>query len=305
MTPHEHAQISYGQQWKALISKKINILKNYVMYKPDCSGRYATIEQYGDLDLEEKTARFEEKAAVELPTARAFIFPKNFERTVHFDEDDEWKLNRLGVPMPEAAKRLMEAGERTMEDIIFDAILGTTTVGNGPEEAMTTEALGADQTVDVNLGGGGNTNLTRGKILEAIRRFMDNDVWGQGTDENDMLCMAVTPKALFALWQDTIVTNSDFRRFTGGKPYDKGMIEDFLGVKFLVSSRFNRHLDGNVQSCPMWVKKYVSYGDWKKATTRVWHREENGSDNIRFKFRAGAVREQKEGVVNILTDISV
>jgi hypothetical protein len=107
MTPHEHAQISYGQQWEALISKKINILKDYVTYKPDCSGRYGTVEQFGDLDLEEKTARFEEKAAVELPTARAFIFPKNFERTVHFDEDDEWKLNRLGVPMPEAAQRLM------------------------------------------------------------------------------------------------------------------------------------------------------------------------------------------------------
>tara|TARA_R110002153_G_scaffold57870_2_gene158967 strand:+ start:4442 stop:5359 length:918 start_codon:yes stop_codon:yes gene_type:complete len=304
MTPHEHAQISYGQQWNDKISKRINILKDYVTYKPDCSGRYATIEQYGDLDLEEKTARFEEKAAVELPTARAFIFPKNFERTVHFDEDDEWKLNRLGVPMPESAKRLMEAGERVAEDIIIDAILGTTTIGNGADEAMTTEILDGDQVVAVNLGGGANTNLTQAKILESIRVFMDNDAWGQGTDDNESLCMGVTPKALFALWTDSMVTSSDFRSFAGGKPFDKGVIETFLGVKFLVSSRFSRHLSTNTQSCPMWLKSKVAYGDWKKSTTRVWETPGNGATNIRFKFRAGAVREEKKGVVNILCDIT-
>ena len=308
MSPHEHAQISYGQQWQELISKKINVLKDYVKYKPDCAGRYATIEQYGELDLEQKTARFEEKAAVELPTARAFIFPKNFERTVHFDEDDEWKLNRLGVPMPESAKRLMEAGERTMEDIIIDAILGTSTIGNGAEESMTTEVLDGDQVVPVDLEvPATNTNLTREKILEGIRVFMDNDAWGQGTMENETICMAVTPKAIMSLWTDTAVTSSDFRSFAGGKVFDKGIIEDFLGVKFLVSSRFSRHLDtgGTIQSCPMWLKSKVSYGDWKKATTRVWNEPANGSDNIRFKFRGGAVREEKKGVVNILCDITV
>lgn len=305
MTPHEHAQISYGQQWKDLISKKINILKNYVSYKPDCAGRYATIEQFGDLDLEEKTARFEEKAAVELPTSRVFLFPKSFERTVHFDEDDGWKLNRLGVPMPESAKRLMEAGQRTMEDITVDAILGTATIGNGADEAMTTEALPSGQIVAVDLEDGAtNTNLTRAKILEAIRIFMDNDAWGQGTEENEALCMAVTPKALQSLWTDTAVTSSDFRSFAGSRPFDKGMIEEFLGVKFLVSSRFSRHLTNNVQSCPMWLKSKVTYGDWQKASTRVWNDPANGSDNIRFKFRAGAVREEAKGVVNVLADIT-
>tara|TARA_R110000772_G_scaffold2593_4_gene9461 strand:+ start:334 stop:1251 length:918 start_codon:yes stop_codon:yes gene_type:complete len=305
MTPHQHAQISYGQQWEANISKKINVLKDYVTYKSDCAGRYATIEQYGDLDLEEKTARFEEKAAVELPTGRAFLFPKNFERTVHFDEDDEWKLNRLGVPMPESAKRLMEAGERTIEDIIMAAILGDTTIGNGADESMTTEALDGDQVVAVNLGGGAATNLTPAKILEGIRIFMDNDAWGQGTDDNEALCMGVTPKAIMALWGETAITNSDFRTFTGGRPYDKGIIEDFLGVKFLVSSRFATHKTGTIQSCPMWLKSKVTYGDWKKATTTVWHEEANGSDNIRFKFRGGAVRTEKIGAVNILCDVSV
>ena len=304
MTPHEHAQIPYGQQWEATISKKINVLKNYVTYKSDCSGRYGTVEQYGELDLEEKTARFEEKAAVELPTSRAFIFPKNFERTVHFDEDDEWKLNRLGVPMPEAAQRLMQAGERTMEDIIVDAVLGTTTIGNGADEAMTTEILDGTQVVAVNYGGAGNTNLVRAKILEAITVFMENDAWGQGVEENEELCMGVTPRALKALWEDTMVTSSDFRQFAGGKPFDKGIIENFLGVNFLVSSRFTRHLTGNVQSCPMWLKSKVTYGDWKKATTRVWQTPGNGADNIRFKLRGGSVRKEKKGVVNVLADIT-
>lgn len=300
MTPHQHAQISYGQQWHERISKKINVLKDYVKYKPDCAGRYATIEQFGDLDLEEKTARFEEKPAVELPTERVFIFPQNFERTVHFDEDDEWKLNKLGVPMPESAQRLMEAGARTMEDIIFEAMLGTATVGNGASEAMTTEVLDGAQVIAV-----GSTNLTQAKILSAIQVFMENDAWGQGTEEDEVLCMGVTPATIMALWTNTSVTSSDFRQFTGGRPFDKGVIENFLGVKFLVSNRLaTNHLSGNNQSCPMWLKSKVCYGDWKAASTRVWNDPANGADNIRFKLRAGAVREQKKGVVEVLCDIT-
>jgi hypothetical protein len=205
--------------------------------------------------------------------------------------------------MPEAAQRLMQAGERAMEDITIDAILGTTTIGNGADEAMTTEVLDGDQVVAVNLSGS-NTNLTQAKILESIRVFMDNDAWGQGTDEGQQLCMAVTPKTLFALWSNINVTSSDFRQFAGSRPFDKGIIESFLGVKFLVSSRFSRHLSGNIQSCPMWLKSAVTYGDWKKATTNVWRTQGNGADNIRFKFRGGAVRKEKIGVVNILCDIT-
>ena len=168
---------------------------------------------------------------------------------------------------------------------------------------MSTEVLTSANQVAVNLEGS-NTNLTQAKILEGIRIFMDNDAYGQGTGDNEALCMAVTPKALFNLWSDSNVTSSDFRSHTGGRPFDKGVIEDFLGVKFLVSSRFSRHLSGNIQSCPIWLKSKVTYGDWKKANTTVWKTEGNGSENIRFKFRAGAVREELKGVVNVLADIT-
>jgi len=138
MTPHEHAQISYGQQWKARLSKKHNVLKNYVNYKGDCSGRYATIEQFGELELEEKTARHENKPGVELETFRRCIFPKSFNQKVKFDEDDEWKLNRLGVPMPQSAQRLMQAGQRKMEEIMLAGMLDAVTIGAVSDEAMTT-----------------------------------------------------------------------------------------------------------------------------------------------------------------------
>jgi hypothetical protein len=44
-----------------LISKKINVLKDYVTYKPDCAGRYATIEQYGDLDWKRRPLALKKK----------------------------------------------------------------------------------------------------------------------------------------------------------------------------------------------------------------------------------------------------
>ena len=308
MTPHEHARISYGQQWKALLSKKHNQLKNYVTYKGDCSGRIATIEQFGELDLEEKTARHEDNAAVELPTSRRFIRPRSFNRKVKFDEDDEWKLDRLGVPMPQSAMRLMQAGERVMEEITFDGMLDTQLIGTGPEEAFQNISLPNSQQIPVGFGvSAGNSGLTVAKILEGVRIFMDNDAWGQDSvlDGPDCLCLAASPKSLLNLWKEAVVTSSDFRSFTGGKPYDTAILEMFLGVKIMVTTGLRNRKVGNIQSVPMWLKSKVTYGDWKRATTDVWRDRDTGGDRIRFKFTGGATREEEKGVVEIFCDESV
>lgn len=303
MSPHEHARIAYGEQWKALLSKKHNVLKDYVTFKPDCSGRYATIEQFGEVDLEEKTARHENKPAIEMPTARRFLFPKAFNRTIKFDEDDGWKLDRIGVPMPQAAQRLMEAGARKMEEITFAGMLDTATIGNGAEEAMTTATLGSSQTVAVDISGA-NTGLTSAKILAGIKIFMNNEAWGQNTMENDQLCLAASPASLLNLWEETVVTSSDFRNFVGNKPYDTALLETFLGVRILATTGLSGRKTGNIQDIPMWVKSKVCYGDWKSAETDVWRDRETGGDRIRFKFVGGATREEEKGVVIIKADES-
>lgn len=305
MSPHEHARIAYGQQWKALLSKKHNQLKNFVTYKGDCSGRYATIEQVGTLELEEKTARHENTPAAELPTARVFMFPRSFNKKVKFDEDDGWKLDKIGVPMPQAAMRLMQAGERKMEEIIFAGMLDANTIGNGPEEAMTTESIDAGQTVAVNLTGA-NTGLTAAKIMEAVRIFMENNAWGQDSvlDGPDVLCLAASPKSLLKLWNESTITSGDFRTFAGGKPFDTGILESFFGVKLMVTTGLASRKSGNIQDIPMWLKSKVIYGDWQNAQTDVWRDRDTGGDRIRFKFTGGACREEKKGVVIIKADES-
>lgn len=310
MSPHEHAIIAYGQEWKALISKKHNALKDYVTYKGDCKGRYATVEQFGELNLEEKTARHEDRPAVELPTARRFLFPRSFNQKVKFDEDDGWKLDRIGVPMPQSARRLMEAGMRQMESITFAGMLDTATIGNGADEAMATIALSAynsgGQIVAVDLSGS-NTGLDSAKIIESVRIFMDNDAYGQDmhSDEPDMLCLGASPKSLLNLYNESKVTNSDFRNFAGGKPFDLGVLESFFGVKLMVTTGLSDRKSGNIQDIPVWLKSKVVYGDWKAAETNVWRDNDTGGDRIRFKFTGGATRTEEEGVVIIKADESV
>ena len=309
MSPHEHARISYGSQWKARLSKKHNQLKNFITYKGDCKGRYSTIEQFGDLDLEEKTARHENTPAVELPTYRRFIFPKSFNRKVKFDEDDEWKLDAIGVPMPEAAKRLMQAGMRKMEEITFGGMLDTQVMGDGAEEAMVNVALPSSQIIPVGYGlSSGNSGLTFQKILEGLTILMENDAWGQDSelDEPDIACLAASPRSLKGLWNEGVVTNSDFRSHTGGKPFDRGILEDFLGIKIMVTTGLkSRVSSAGINSVPLWMKSKVTYGDWKRASTDVWKDRDTGGDRIRFKFTGGATREQEEGVVEILVDETV
>lgn len=306
MTPHEHARISYGKQWKAKLSKKNNVLKDYVTYKPDCSGRYATVDQYGDLDLEEKTARHEDKPAVELETGARVIFPKTFNRKVKFDEDDGWKLDRLGVPMPQAAMRLMQAGARKKEEIIFAGMLDAATIIDGAGESMSTVNLTAANQVAVDYEGS-NTGLTSAKIIAAVGIFMTNNAWGQDTmtDEPDVLCLAASPTSLLNLWTESVVTNKDFRNFIGGTPYDTGKLESFFNVKILMTTALIARKTGNIQSIPMWLKSKVEYGDWQNADTDVWRDRDTGGDRIRFKFTGGATRTEEKGVVEIFCDESV
>lgn len=307
MSPHEHAQISYGQQWNALLSKKHNAIKDCVTFKSDCSGRYSTIEQFGTLDLEEKTARHEDKPAVELSTSRVFMFPRSFNQKVKFDEDDGWKLKALGTPMPQSAMRLMQAGERKIEEIMFDGMLGTSVIGNGADEAMINEDLPASQEVAVNFEDGStNSGLTVEKILEAQRIFMDNDAWGHSSvlDGADALCMAASPKTYIQLWKNAVLTNSDFRSFSGSRPFDTGILQDFLGIKLVVTTA-NLPKTGDVRTIPMWLKSKVHYGSWNNAETDVWRDRDTGGDRIRFKFTGGACREEAKGVVKIFADESI
>jgi hypothetical protein len=137
---------------------------------------------------------------------------------------------------------------------------------------------------------------------------MDNDAWGQDsvTDEPDQLCLAASPKSLLNLWNETVVTSSDFRQFAGGKPFDTGILENFLGVKLMVTTALATNWKtGDIQTIPMWMKSKVCYGDWKTAETRVWQDNDTGGDRIRFKFTGGATREEEKGVTYLLCDESV
>jgi hypothetical protein len=165
---------------------------------------------------------------------------------------------------------------------------------------------GGSQIVPADLGAG-NTNLESAKIIEGVRIFMEHDAYGQDmhTDQPDILCLAASPASLLNLYNESVVTNEDFRRFAGGKPFDTGILESFFGVRLMVTNGLSDRKTGNIQDIPMWLKSKVCYGDWKSADTAVWRDNDTGGDRIRFKFTGGATREEEKGVVIIKSDESV
>lgn len=302
MTVPEHYQIKYGQMWREKLQQGKNRLLPYVTYKTDCRGRYATIEQVDIVDLTEKTSRHEESQLHDPTTSRRFLFPRSFNRMVGFDEDDGWKLNSIEVPIMPVAEQLWKAGQRKMESVIFDGIKASNTVGNGEDEAQTTETFAAGNIIGIQVGssnGATNCDMTAGKIREAVELMMTNEALNPDNPD-DTAVLALSARQINALWEELTITSRDY---TNSGTLDSGKLENWLGLKILRSQQTPTDPSTATTRWAMaWVKSKVHFGIFDNWQSRMWIHNESGGTRYRVKFSAGACREEMNGVYRLLCD---
>lgn len=299
-TVPDHYQIKYGKTWESKLQEAKARFLPYVTYKTDCSGRYATIEQINPIDLNQKTSRHQRSQLFDPETARRFMFPKSYERMVGFDEDDGWKLNSIEVPVMPAAQELWNGGQRIMTDVLFDGINGDNTVGNGEDEAMTTQAFDSNNVVAVTFGssdGSTNNDLNTAKIRQMTQLAMANEAIDDD-DEDDATVIALAARQINALWDEAAVTSRDFSRH---ETFDKGKLESWLGHKLIRSQRVPTDAN-SYREVLLWVKSQVRFGIWDNWQSRMWIDEETGGTRYRVKVSVGATRKEEKGVYKALCD---
>lgn len=301
MTIPDHYQIKYGNTWREKLQEAKARFLPFVTYKGDCRGRYATIEQIDPIDLDEKTTRHQASILTEPTTSRRFMFPRSFNKMVGFDEDDGWKLNSIEVPIMPSANELYKGGQRKFTEVIFDGINGSNTVGNGEDEAMTTETFAAGNIIAVTVGdadGAGNTNtdMNTTKIRLATQGMMEDEVL-DGDNGEDETVLALSARQVNSLWDEAIITSRDFSR---RETLDLGKLEGWLGHRIIRSQLVPK--TGNNRECLLWAKSKVHFGIWDNWQSRMWIDETTGGTRYRVKVSIGACREQMEGVRRILCD---
>lgn len=299
-TVPDHYQIKYGNQWYAKLQEAKARFLDYVTYKSDCRGRYATIEQIDPIDLDEKTSRHQKSQLTDPDTARRFMFPRSFNKMVGFDEDDGWKLNSIEVPIMPAAEELWKGGQRKLTDVLFDGINGDNTVGNGEDEAMTTESFDSNNVVAVTFGssnGATNNDLNTAKVRQMTQLAMANEAINDD-DDDDATVIALAARQINALWEEAVVTSRDFSRH---ETLDKGKLEGWLGHKIIRSQRVPTDTN-SYREVLLWVKSQVHFGIWDNWQSRMWIDDETGGTRYRVKMSAGACRKEAAGVYKALCD---
>lgn len=252
----------------------------------------AVVDQYGAVEMQEITSRFQPMGRVDAAVDRRWIYPVDYSLPQMVDTFD--KLRLMVDPQGPLAQAAVKAAGRKMDEIIFDAFYADAKTGK--QGGTTTAFDTTNHRVDAAVGDSGDTGLNVDKILRAIRLLEDNDV----DTEAEMPILAITPKQHENLKRQTQVINTDFFTKNGGPVFaGDGRITEFAGCKIVVS----RLVPSNVsyRLCPMWVPSGMHLGIWSDIKARVDERPdiEGVPYQLYTTLTAAATRVEEGRVIQI------
>lgn len=298
-TIENNYQIKYSDKWGSLLQQEASRLEQYVTLERDLSGKVVYFDQFGLLDFQEKHIRIGSTVLGEAPTYRRALFPRTFTRAIGFDEFDASKLGDMDVPISKTIEGLRFAAARRMDDVMIEGFLGENVVGETGTQKVT---LPASQTIAadfVESGTKANSNLTVAKLRQTLSVLQRNEAWSpENRNYGDELVIAVTSSQIQSLLRETEVTSYDFNSV---RALADGMINTFMGFKFVRIERLPKDTATNNRSCLAWVKSKAQFGIWDDFKVKLSVRDDlEESLQVRAKFACGATRLQEEGFVKIL-----
>lgn len=255
------------------------------------------VEQIGPITMQPVTSRFGPMGRVDAPTDRRWIYPSDFDLPQLFDNFD--KLRLLIDPKSKSVTNAVNACGRQIDDLIISAFGGTAKTG---ETGSTSTAFLAGNVVSVIQGAAAATGLTVAKIREAKRLLLTNEAITM--DSPDLYC-AAGAKQLDNLLAEAQVISTDFNSTESGRPILRdGVIEKFLGIKFIHTERLGTGTDdqsGTSTPCYLWHKQGIHLGIWNDITTNISQRHDLQSEpwQAYVYMTAGATRLEEKRLTKI------
>ena len=220
------------------------------------------VDQYGAVEMQEITARFQPMGRVDAPTDRRWVYPVDYSLPQMVDNFD--KLRMMVDPQGPLAQAGQKGVGRQVDNILFDAFFADAKTGKAGGTTETFDTT--NHRVDAAVGAAADTGLNVDKILEA-RKIMQ----AYNVDlEMEELYMAITPQQELNLLRQTQVINTDYFTSNNAMPVLKdGRVTSFAGVNIVVSNLVQQNTAGTYRHCPMWVKSGMHLGVWKDVSARV------------------------------------
>lgn len=267
-----HYVQQYSTNIQLLLQQKGSKLADTVMAGMHVGKQASPVDQFGSVNAQKVTGRFQPMGRVDAPTDRRWVFPVDYDLPQLIDTFD--KLRILTDPMSSYVTNGAYAMGRAKDDEIITAYFGDAKTG---ENGGTTVAFGTTltsaggQNVSVDIGGAAS-GLNVAKLREAKKKLMANEV---DIDSDPLICI-VTAAQHDNLLADVQVVSGDFG-WKDAPVLKEGKLERFLGINFKHCERLTTGTDdqaGTSRQVPIYAKSGMYLGVWNDIENSITQRED-------------------------------
>ena len=272
----------FGANVEFLVQQKGSRLRSAVRVETGIVGEDAFFEQLAETAAVKKTVRNSNTPLVKSDHRRRRVSMYDFEWADLVDKQDKLKL----IIDPENAYAINAAWAlgRSMDDEIITAFNGLAATGKTGSTAV---ALPASQLVLPAA-----TGLTIDK-LRSTKEVLDS----ADVDPDEPRFLVCSPKQMTDLLETTEVTSADFNTV---RALVSGMLDTFMGFKFISSNRLPANATANGRLCFAWAMNGMLLGIAQDMQTRVEERPDKSFANqVYLSMGIGTTRMQEEKVVQI------
>lgn len=284
----EHFAIEYSTNIELLLQQKGSKIRQYIMSGSHVGKQASPVDQFGKVEMQQVSGRFEPIGRVDAAADRRWVLPKDYDLNQLIDSFD--KLRLLSDPTSSYVQNAVHAAGRQFDRLIIDAFFDDAKTG---ETGATSTPHGAGQVVAVNFGASSNTGLTVAKLREAKRKLMAAEV----DVESDPLCCVVTAQQHDNLLAEAQVISTDFNE----RPIlVEGKLSRFLGIDFIHSELLETD-SNSYRRVPIFAKSGMYLGLWNEMMSDITQRKDlKGLPyQVYVAMTAGATRLEEEKVIEV------
>jgi hypothetical protein len=239
---------AFVQQWDTAIrlqaQQSESRLMKAVTDRGTISGDGFTINNLASLELDENTVRHGDTEWGDPQHTNRLGIMKDYYKAVPLDRNDIPKMIVNPVTGGDYMKTLMNAKNRKVDKIVYDAARGTITSKDG----LTSYTLPAGQQI-----AHGGTGMTKAKIIQAKKIFRANEADMHTGEELNMIYNSV---ALEDILSDTTLTSADFlavKMLQDGDVNSKWMGFNWIPYEGIT-------LSGSTYFTVAWAKSGIHFG---------------------------------------------
>jgi hypothetical protein len=283
-----HYVQTYKNNVELLAQQRKSILEPYVTVQP-CEGLACAVrDQYGTVDVKEKTQRHEDTKYSDTPRARRWLMPREFYTAEMYDQSD--LIRMLTDPQSPLVMAHVAAMERAKDSVILGAFFAAAATGEQPTSGTTAYDTNNDIAADVEVTST-PAGLTITKLIKAKGRLIRNQV---DTNQEVPTCV-INAKAWEDMFGQTNFISGDYQN---NKPLQSAPTAIFQGGANLVTLE---HTSFPVNSTTEWylpyfVKSGMVLGTWSGmdvTVERVPGKVSSWEVKVISRFAATRVDEKK------------